>query len=161
MAREKTHEKAGRPYGTLKYDNFEELQAGIDAYFANCEARPVLDKDGNQVTDRNGNPTFYPEVPMSLEDLSISLGISEDTLTRYGKPGYTGELSADYCGAIAQACAKVRAYWARRLGDKDGVRGAMFYATNNSERTGGLRYADRQEVDMSIAPISFSDDVGI
>ena len=148
-----------RPYGTLKYNNIEDLQNGIDNYFSDCEAKPVLDKDGNQITDRQGNPTFYPETPISLEDLAIRLGISEDTLTRYGKPGYAGDLSADYCGAIALACAKVRAYWSRRLGDKDGVRGAMFYATNNSERTGGLRYADRQEISCDIAPITFVDDL--
>ena len=30
--------KAGRPFGTLKYDNLQDLQAGIDAYFADCDA---------------------------------------------------------------------------------------------------------------------------
>ena len=162
MAKEKKYEKAGRPYGTLKYTDIESLQNGIDQYFSDCEAKPVLGADGNQITDKHGNPMFYPPKPPSLESLAISLGISEDTLTRYGKQGYvTGENSEYYCGAIAQACAKVRAYWSERLGDRDGVRGAMFYKVNNDERTGGLRYSDKQEISMDVAPITFVDDIGL
>ena len=156
---QKEKRKPGRPYGTLKYDNIEDLQAGIDKYFADCEAKPVLDDEGNQITDRHGNPMFFPPKEQTLEGLALSLGISEDTLTRYGKPGYAGELSEDYCGAIAYACARVRAHWAGRLGDRDGVQGAKFYATNNFERTGGLKYAERQEVSMDVAPITFIDNL--
>ena len=152
--------KAGRPYGTLKVDSLEILQAGIDKYFSDCDARPVIDKDGNQITDKHGNPMFYPPEKPTIEGLGVELGVSEDTLTRYATPGYAGELSEDYCGAIARALAKIRTYWAGRLGDKGGVQGAKFYMTNNSGRTGGLQYADRQEVSMDVAPITFVDNLG-
>lgn len=49
----------------------------------------------------------------------------------------------------------------KRLYDKDGVQGAKFDLANNSERMGGLRYADRQEMAVDVAPISFVDDIGV
>ena len=34
--------KAGRPFGTLKYDNLEDLQNGIDKYFAEQDEKVNL-----------------------------------------------------------------------------------------------------------------------
>ena len=59
--------KAGRPFGTLKYDNLEDLQNGIDKYFDDCK--------------ESGEPP-------TLEDLADSLNISIKTLWNYGQEGY-------------------------------------------------------------------------
>ena len=43
---------------------------------------------------------------------------------------------------------KCLAYLSKRTLDKDGVQGARFLLTNNSERMGGLKYAERQEMSI-------------
>ena len=126
--------KAGRPFGTLKYDSLEELETGIDNYFKECAAK---------------------EEPPTLEDLAIYLNISIKTLWNYGQAGYGDGSNADYLQAIQRAREKCISYASKRLYDKEGTNGAKFYMTNNAERMGGLRYADRQEVSMDVAPVTF------
>ena len=128
--------KAGRPFGTLKYDNLEDLQSGIDKYFDDCKES---------------------EEPPTLEDLADSLNISIKTLWNYGQEGYGDGSNKEYLQAIQHAREKCISYATKRLYDKDGVNGAKFYLTNNAERMGGLRYADRQEVAVDAAPITFKD----
>ena len=91
---------------------------------------------------------FYPPVPPTMEDLALALNVTTRTLENYGKED-------KYFRTINRARQKILAASARRLYDKDGVQGAKFSLTNNSERMGGLRYADRQEVSVDAAPISF------
>ena len=140
MAKEKTHEKAGRPFGTLKYDTEEDLWIGIHKYFDDCKTN---------------------EEPPTLEDLAESLNISVKTLWNWGNKEYNEGREVDFLPAIQYAREKCINYATKRLYDKDGVQGAKFYLTNNSERMGGLRYADRQEVSMDVAPITFVDDIGL
>ena len=123
--------KAGRPFGTLKYDNLEDLEAGIDNYFADCDAN---------------------DKPYTISGLADSLNIDVRTLSNYGR-------DEDYFPAIHRARQKCLSYAESRLYDKDGVQGAKFYLTNNAERMGGLRYADRVEQAIDVAPISFVDDL--
>ena len=129
---------AGRPFGTLKYDNLEDLQTGINKYFDDCK--------------ESGEPP-------TLEDLADSLNISIKTLWNYGQEGYGDGSNKEYLQAIQRAREKCISYAAKRLYDKDGVNGAKFYLTNNAERMGGLRYADRVEQAIDVAPISFVDDL--
>lgn len=123
--------KAGRPFGTFKYDNLEDLEKGIDAYFADC--------------DEKGKP-------YTMTGLALALNIDAKTLTNYGQ-------NDDYFPAIHRARQKCINYAENRLYDKDGVQGAKFTLTNNAERMGGLRYSDRQEVSMDVAPISFANNL--
>ena len=143
---------AGRPFGTFKFDNLEELEAGIDKYFSDCDARPVLNANGEQITDKHGNLSFYPPEPYTIEGLSLALNISPVTLMNYGREDYA---DGKYFSAINHARIRCIEYASKRLYDKEGSNGAKFYATNNSERMGGLRYADRQEVSMDVAPVTF------
>lgn len=120
-----------RPFGTFKYDNVEDLEKGIDKYFEDCD---IKDK------------------PYTIEGLSLSLNVSSVTLMNYGREDYA---DGNYFSAIRRAREKCIAYASSRLYDKDGVNGAKFYLTNNAERMGCNRYADRQEVSMDVAPVSF------
>ena len=124
--------KAGRPFGTLKYDNLEDLQRGIDQYFDKQDAE---------------------DKPYTLEGLALALNISAKTLWSYGE-------NPDYLPTISRAKDRCINYASERLYDKNGANGAKFYMTNNAERMGGLRYSDRQEVALDVAPISFLDDLG-
>ena len=127
----------GRPFGTFKFDSLEELEIGINEYFDKQDAK---------------------EKPYTLEGLSLALNITPATLCNYGTKDYADGIYFDAVNRARQRCIE---YASERLYDKNGANGAKFYLSNNAERMGGNRYADRQEVDMSIAPISFSDDVGI
>ena len=121
-----------RPFGTLKYNNIDDLQAGIDAYFAEREAKGL---------------------PCTMSSLATALNITTRTLSNYGQ-------NDSYFPAINRARQLCLGYAENRLYDKDGVQGAKFYLSNNSERMGGQRYSDRQEVSVDVAPIAFVDDLG-
>ena len=145
---------AGRPFGTLRYDNEPELIKGIDDFFTSCLARPVIDADCNQMTDRHGNPMFHPQEPPTITGLARFLDITPQTLAHYGKED-------KYFDTIHRARLRCLEFKEKQLYNRDGVQGAKFDLCNNSERMGGLRYADRQEVLLGDAPITFTDDVGI
>lgn len=42
----------------LKYKTVEELQAAIDAYFEDCQGKPLVDDKGNAATDKYGEPVI-------------------------------------------------------------------------------------------------------
>lgn len=117
----------GRPFGTFKYDTLEELDSGIEEYFARQDRR---------------------EKAYTMTGLALALGVDPKTLSNYGR-------NDTYFPAINRARMRVLEYKEERLDTKDGVQGAKFDLSNNSERMGGLRYADRQEVSMDIAPVTF------
>ena len=119
----------------MKYDTVEELDNGIEEYFRECDEK---------------------NKPYTLEGLAYSLNIDPRTLNNYGNEGY-GE--GKYFPSVYRARCRCLAYKAERLYDKDGVQGAKFDLVNNSERMGGLRYADKVEQTIDIAPISFVDDL--
>lgn len=145
-----------RPFGSFKYQSLEALEADIDKYFSDCDRRPVLDDDGNQITDKHGNPMFYPPEPYTLEGLALYLNITPQTLCNYGREDYA---DGRYLEAINRARVKCLAYNAKRLYDKEGSNGAKFYAVNNSARMGGLAYSDKQEISVDVAPITFIDNI--
>lgn len=95
--------------------------------------------------------------PYTLEGLSLALNITPQTLCNYGSKDYA---EGKYFETINRARIRCIEYASSRLYDKEGSNGAKFYLTNNAERMGGLRYADRQEVSMDVAPITFVDDLG-
>jgi hypothetical protein len=121
MSNEKKHDKPGRPFGTLKYDNEEDLQNGIDAYF--------------NKQDANGKA-------YTMTGLALALNIDPKTLSNYGR-------NDNYFPAINHARMRVLEYKEERLDTKDGVQGAKFDLCNNSERMGGLKYSDKQEYSVT------------
>jgi len=120
-----------RPFGTFKYDNVEDLEKGIQEYF--------------DAQDESGKP-------YTMTGLALALNIDSKTLSNYGQMD-------NYFPSVHRARQKCINYAEDRLYDKDGVQGAKFTLTNNSERMGGLKYADRQEVSVDIAPITFVNDL--
>ena len=117
---------AGRPFGTFKYTSVEDLERDINKYF-----------DNQDKADK----------PYTLEGLSLALDITPQTLCNYGSVNYA---EGKYFDAVNRARIRCVNYASERLYDKNGSNGAKFYLTNNAERMGGLRYADRQE--MALAP---------
>lgn len=140
-----------RPFGTFKYRSVDELERAIDEYFEICDGEPRRDDDGCIILDKYGNPryTVVPK-PYTLEGLALHLGISVRTLANYSDSNYPvndckEDEKVSYLQALEHARAKCLNYASERLFDKDGIQGAKFYAINNSERMGGLKYSEKQE----------------
>lgn len=102
------------------YKTVKEMQEVIDRYFEQCQGRPLLDEEGNVLTDKRGNPVMIGVVPPTITGLALALGFSSrQTLLNYqGQKGFMD--------TITRAKSRCEAYTEQRLFDKDGARGAEF-----------------------------------
>lgn len=91
-----------------------------------------------------------------MTGLALALNITPQSLCNYGSKEYA---EGKYFEAINRARMRCIDYAESRLYDKEGSNGAKFTLTNNAERMGGLKYAERQEVSMDVAPITFIDNL--
>ena len=131
--------KGGRPKA---YNNLDELQGVIDAYFESC-AGPYIDGKGQVVKDKDGEVMMNPEArPLTMAGLALALGISRMTLLRYEQQ--PEKYPEGFCDAVAHARARVEAYAEGRLYDRDGSNGAKFALSNNHEG-----WAEKQEVNTT------------
>ena len=124
----------GRP---KKFKSAEELQKKIDEYFNSCYM-PLLDKEGNIVTNNSGEPIVRQFRPYTMAGLADSLDMNRRTLINYNK-------DEEFYEVIEKAKRKCEIYAEERLFDKDGVKGAMFSLTNNYKD-----WANKQEVEGKI-----------
>ena len=104
----------------LKYKTVEELQAAIDAYFIECEGKPLLDGQGNVVTDKFGEPVIVGAHPPTVTGLALALGFTG----RKQLLDYQGRKT--FCNAVTRAKARCEAYAEERLFDRNGTNGAQF-----------------------------------
>lgn len=109
----------------LKYKTVEELQAAIDAYFEDCQGKPLLDEDDNAVTDKYGEPVIIGAHPPTVTGLALALGFS----TRQSLLNYQGR--KQFLDTITRAKARCEEYAESRLFDRDGARGAQFSLEHN------------------------------
>jgi hypothetical protein len=94
---------AGRPFGTLKYDNLADLEKGIDDYFEDCKQRGA---------------------PYTMSGLAYALNIDRKTLLNYSK-------KENYFPTISRARARCEQYANEKLFDKNSTNGAKFDLSNN------------------------------
>ena len=118
---------AGRPFGTFKYKDGEKLQRDVDAYFARC--------------DETGEPK-------RMTALALALEVDLKTLSNYSR-------NEDYFPIINRARHQCLDYNFGQLYTKEGFQGAKLIITNDAERMCGVKYSDRQEVSMDVAPVTF------
>lgn len=117
-------EKGGRP---PQYKDVSEIEGLVEAYFADCEAKPILDDEGNVMTDKHGNPVMMPPKPLTITGLALALGFnSRQSLLNY-------QAKKGFVDTITRAKALVEQYAETRLFDKDGANGAKFSLANNFE----------------------------
>ena len=114
--------KVGRP---PKYKSAEEIQKMIDKYFKECEGKPLLDDEGNVLTDKHGNPVMLGMKPPTVTGLALALGFN----SRQALLNYQGK--EEFNDTITRAKAYVECYAEERLFDKDGANGAKFSLANN------------------------------
>lgn len=110
---------------TIKIKTADELKEKVDKYFNSCY-KPMLDKHGNPLVDKDGEIITYQFKPFTMSGLADSLDISRETLRQYQGKGQFKEI-------IEKAKRKCEVYAEERLFDKDGVNGAKFNLINNYE----------------------------
>lgn len=132
----------GRP---PKYSSVDEMQAAIDAYFTECEGKPLLDADGNPVLYK-GYPVIVGAKPPTVTGLALALGFTgRQALLDY-------QARKQFADTITRAKSRCEAYAESRLYDKSGTTGAQFSLRCNfgwsdaSER-------DNKEQDLRIATL--------
>lgn len=122
----------------LKYKTVEELQAAIDQYFENCKGEPLVDGEGNAVTDKHGRPIIVGAEPPTVTGLALALGFS----SRKALLDYQGRKA--FCNTITRAKSRCEAYAEGRLYDRDGSRGAEFslkynFRWEDPQNNGGVK----------------------
>ena len=110
----------------LKYTSAAKMQEAVDAYFADCEGRPLTDENGNIVLNKNGTPVIVGAHPPTVTGLALWLGFK----TRQSLLNYQHR-SERYNEIITAAKSKCEEYAESRLYDRDGVSGAKFSLKNN------------------------------
>lgn len=114
----------------LKYKTVEELQAAIDAYFEDCQGKPLVDDKGNAATDKYGEPVIVGAHPPTVTGLALALGFTN----RQSLLNYQGK--KQFLDTITRAKSRCEAYAESRLFDRDGARGAQFSLEHNFKWSG-------------------------
>lgn len=127
--------KGGRP---MLYDNAEDLQKDIQAYFDSCW-QYKYNKDGEVVIDEYGNPIWTQTKPYTMSGLALAIGMDRQTLLNYEKREM-------FFGTIQEARKKVEEYAESRLYDRDGNRGAIFNLQNNFKG-----WEDKKKIDGNMS----------
>lgn len=132
----------GRP---PKYSSVEDMQAVIDAYFTECEGKPLQDADGNPVLYK-GHPVMVGVKPPTVTGLALALGFTgRQALLDY-------QAKKQFTDTIARAKARCEAYAEARLYDRDGTNGAQFSLRCNFGWSDATE-KDKTEQDLRIASL--------
>ncbi len=101
------------------------MQDKIDAYFTECEGKPLVDDNGQPYTDKYGQPIVWGVKPPTVTGLALALGFT----SRQALLNYTAK--KEFVDTITRAKSRVEEYAEARLFDRDGVQGAKFNLINN------------------------------
>lgn len=134
--------KGGRP---PVFTSVEEMQEKIDAYFKECEGKPLTDDEGNAITTKSGMPIIVGERPLTITGLALALGFS----TRQSLLNY--EEKPEFLDTIKKAKSRVEQYAEERLFDKDGANGAKFSLSNNFKG-----WAEKQQIQADVNSVSIN-----
>jgi hypothetical protein len=112
----------GRP---PKYKTPQEMQAVIDAYFDACKGKPILDKTGEPMRNKNGHVIYDDRKPPTVTGLALALGFTgrQALLNYQAKPAFVD--------TVTRAKSRCEEYAEARLYDKEGSGGAQFSLKSN------------------------------
>lgn len=129
-----------RPVGRPPmFESAEEMQELIDAYFKDCDGKPLLDKDGIPIRNKYGKIIKDDRRPYTITGLALALGFN----SRQALLNYEGK--EEFNDTIRRAKARVERYAEERLYDKDGANGAKFSLANNFKG-----WSEKQQIEGSI-----------
>ena len=117
------------------YKNAKAMQEKIDAYFNECAESPILDDDGNAITDKYGKPVFRTARPPTITGLALALGFnSRQALLNY-------QAKPEFHDTVTRAKSRVECYAEEQLYTPGAANGAKFNLTNNFEG-----WAEKQQI---------------
>lgn len=129
-----------RPVGRPpKFESAEQMQELIDAYFKECDGKPLLDENGTPMRNKYGKIIKDDRRPYTITGLALALGFN----SRQALLNYEGK--EEFNDTIRRAKARVERYAEERLYDKDGANGAKFSLTNNFKG-----WSEKQQIEGSI-----------
>lgn len=129
-----------RPVGRPPmFESAEQMQKLIDAYFKECDGKPLLDKDGTPIRNKYGKIIKDDRRPYTITGLALALGFT----TRQALLNYEGK--EEFVDTIKRAKSRVERYAEERLYDKDGANGAKFSLANNFKD-----WSEKQSVEASV-----------
>lgn len=114
----------------MAFNSPEELEIAVNDYFQSCYTYK-LDKNGNIMYDRNGEPIKYLSKPFTISGLAYHIGISTKTFNRYCSGVFdagTEDLpgSKSYKKILVRARQKVESFAEENLYNKNAQLGARF-----------------------------------
>lgn len=109
-----------------KYTKISDMEKAVDDYFHDCEGHPLMDEDGNAITDKYGHAIIVGAHPPTVTGLALWLGFS----TRQSLLDYQHKSDA-FNNVIIRAKSRCEEYAERRLYDRQGANGAKFSLANN------------------------------
>lgn len=121
----------------------------MDAYFADCEGRPLTDESGEVVLNKSGSPVIVGDHPPTVTGLALWLGFK----TRQSLLNYQHR-SEKFNDILTVAKSKCEEYAERRLFDRDGVNGAKFSLANNFKG-----WSEKPENNSETEGVNIIDDV--
>ena len=102
------------------YKSAKQMQKAIDQYFQECQGKPLLDDEGNVLTDKRGNPVMIGARAPTVTGLALALGFnSRQALLNY-------QARKEFNDTITRAKTRCEEYAESRLYTRDGARGAEF-----------------------------------
>lgn len=102
------------------YKSAKQMEKAIDQYFLDCQGKPLLDDEGNILTDKRGNPVLIGARAPTVTGLALALGFnSRQTLLNY-------QAQKEFMDTITRAKTRCEEYAESRLYTRDGARGAEF-----------------------------------
>lgn len=126
----------GRP---PMFESPEQMQELIDAYFKECDGKPLLDKDGVPIRNKYGKIIKDDRKPYTVTGLALALGFT----SRQALLNYEGK--SEFVDTVKRAKARVERYAEERLFDKDGSNGAKFSLANNFKG-----WSEKQQIEASV-----------
>lgn len=129
-----------RPVGRPPmFESAEQMQELIDAYFKECDGKPLLDENGIPMRNKYGKIIKDDRRPYTITGLALALGFN----SRQALLNYEGK--EEFHDTIRRAKARVERYAEERLYDKDGANGAKFSLANNFKG-----WSEKQQIEGSI-----------
>lgn len=133
-----TEYKAGRPF---LFKDPKELAMKIQSYFDNCDPHVVTKQMESGFNDQGktiwlSRETMTEQIPYTVTDLAIALGVSRETLRQYRKYEHYSddidpEIRKELIATIETAIQRVEGYNERALHKNGLANGIKFNLTNN------------------------------
>ena len=108
-----------------RYENAEEMQRKIDAFFLDCAGKLLIDETGKPILRDGLYPVYIGRHPPTLSGLALALGFA----TRKSIRDYKKKPRFERVLTVAHS--RIEMYAEERLYDRDGVQGAKFNLVYN------------------------------